>query len=207
MADHALTPAGALTPKDALTMEREWKMPDRGAVGIAFLIITETSLFAIFVVAYLVYIGRSLTGPFPKDVLELPIVATICLLSSSLTIVLAEHALKHDRLGRFKLWWILTIALGLEFLTATGLEWKKLITEDHLTIRTNLFGSTFYSLVGLHASHVIVGLSFLLLVLIVTLRGFPIQTQARRVMFLSWYWHFVDAVWVVVFTVVYIIGR
>ncbi len=197
---HALT-------ADALTMEREWKLPDRGAVGIIFLIITETSLFAIFVAAYLVYIGKSLVGPYPKEVLELPIVSTICLLSSSLTIVFAEHALKHNNLARFKLWWLVTIALGLEFLTSTGLEWKKLITQDHLTIRTNLFGSTFYSLVGLHASHVIVGLCFLSLVLIVTLIGFPIQTQLRRVMFLSWYWHFVDGVWVVVFTVVYIIGR
>lgn len=192
---------------DALTLEQEWKMPDRGAVGIAFLIITETSLFTIFVATYLIYIGRSVNGPYPRDVLELPILSSICLLSSSLTIVFAEHALKHNNLGRFKLWWLLTIALGLEFLTATGLEWKKLITQDHLTIRTNLFGSTYYALVGLHASHVIVGLCFLLLVLIVTLLGFPIQTQLRRVLFLSWYWHFVDAIWVVVFTVVYIIGR
>jgi cytochrome c oxidase subunit 3/cytochrome o ubiquinol oxidase subunit 3 len=192
---------------DALTLENEWKLPDRGAVGIVFLIITETALFAIFVAAYLVYIGKSITGPYPKEVLELPILSSICLLSSSLTVVFAEHALKHGNLPRFKLWWFITIALGLEFLTATGMEWYKLITKDHLTIRTNLFGSTYYSLVGLHASHVVVGLSFLIFVLAVTLLGFPIQTQLRRVLFLSWYWHFVDAVWVVVFTVVYIIGR
>jgi cytochrome c oxidase subunit 3/cytochrome o ubiquinol oxidase subunit 3 len=192
---------------DALALEREWKLPDRGTIGIVFLILTETALFSIFVVAYLVYAGKSLTGPFPKDVLDLPIVASICLLSSSLTIVFAEHALKKNQLGRFRLWWIATICLGLEFLASTGLEWRKLIYQDHLTISTNLFGTTFYSLVGLHASHVIVGMCFLLLVLIVTLLGFPIQTQFRRVMFLSWYWHFVDAVWVVVFTVVYIIGR
>jgi cytochrome c oxidase subunit III len=192
---------------DALTLEREWKLPDRGTVGIIFLIITETVLFSIFVAVYLVYIGKSLTGPYPKDVLDLPIVSSICLLSSSLTIVFAERALEHSKLVLFKVWWFVTIALGLEFLIATGIEWKKLITEDHLTIRTNLFGTTFYSLVGLHASHVIVGLCFLLLVLIVTLLGFPIHTQQRRVKFLSWYWHFVDAVWVIVFTVVYIIGR
>ena len=193
--------------RDALTMEQEWKLPDRGTIGIIFLILTETSLFTIFVVAYLVYIGKSLTGPYPKDVLEIPILASICLLSSSLTIVFAEHALKHSQLGRFKVWWAFTIALGLEFLVSTGLEWKKLIAEDHLTIQTNLFGTTFYALVGLHASHVIVGLCFLLLVLFASLRGFPIETQLRRVKFLSWYWHFVDAVWVVVFTVVYVIGR
>lgn len=192
---------------DALTLEQSWTLPDRGKVGIIFLIITESSLFAMFVAAYLIYIGKSIVGPFPKDVLEIPIIATICLLSSSLTVYLAEHALAKNELGRFKFWWIVTICLGLEFLVATGLEWKKLIYEDHLTISTNLFGTTFYSLVGLHASHVTVGMIFLLVVLAVTLMGFPIQTQFRRVLFLSWYWHFVDAVWVIVFTAVYIIGR
>ncbi len=192
---------------DALAMEQRWTLPDRGKVGIIFLIITESALFAMFVAAYLIYIGKSIVGPYPKDVLEIPIIATICLLSSSLTVYLAEHALAKNELGRFKFWWIVTICLGLEFLVATGLEWKKLIYEDHLTISTNLFGTTFYSLVGLHASHVTVGMIFLLIVLTVTLMGFPIQTQFRRVLFLSWYWHFVDAVWVIVFTVVYIIGR
>ena len=165
---------------DALTLEQGWHMPDRGTVGIAFLIMTETVLFTIFVVAYLVYIGKSLSGPMPKDVLDLPILATICLLSSSITIVLAEHALKKGHLGSFKLWWIATIALGLEFLGATGVEWHKLIYKEHLTIRTNLFGTTYYSLVGLHASHVIVGMAFLLLVMAVTLAGFPIHTQFRQ---------------------------
>ena len=116
-------------------------------------------------------------------------------------------ALKKHRLGLFKVWWLATILLGLEFLVSTGLEWHKLIYEDHLTVSTNLFGTTFYSLVGLHASHVIVGMAFLILVMLVTLLGFPIETQERRVKFLSWYWHFVDAVWIVVFTVVYVIGR
>jgi cytochrome c oxidase subunit 3 len=188
-------------------LQGEWRTPDRGAMGVIFLIVTESALFTIFVVAYLVYIDRSLSGPYPKDVLDLPILASICLLSSSLTIVLAEHALKRNRIGLFKLWWLATILLGLEFLVSTGLEWRKLIYEDHLTVSTNLFGTTFYSLVGLHASHVIVGMVFLLLVMIVSLLGFPIHTQERRVKFLSWYWHFVDGIWVVVFTVVYVIGR
>jgi cytochrome c oxidase subunit III len=193
------------TTVDAL--EQHWQLPDRGKVGIAFLIITESALFSIFVVAYLVYIGKSTSGPQPKDVLELPILSSLCLFSSSATIVIAERALHKGAMGAFKLWWFLTIALGLEFLISTGVEWYDLIYKDGLTISTNLFGTTFYSLVGLHASHVIVGMLFLLLVFAVTLAGFPIQTQMRRVMFLSWYWHFVDAIWVVVFTVVYIIGR
>ncbi len=192
---------------DALTLEQNWTLPDRGKVGIAFLIITETALFTIFVVAYLVYMGKSISGPQPKDVLELPIFSSICLLSSSATIVFAERALHHGKMAAFKLWWLLTIALGLEFLVGTGMEWYKLIFKDGLTISTNLFGTTYYSLVGLHASHVIVGMIFLLLTFFVTLAGFPIQTQFRRVMFLSWYWHFVDGIWVVVFTVVYLLGR
>jgi len=151
--------------------------------------------------------GKSLAGPFPKDVLDLPILASVCLLSSSVTIVFAEMSLKKHRIGLFKLWWLATILLGLEFLVSTGLEWHKLIYEDHLTVSTNLFGTTYYSLVGLHASHVIVGMAFLVLVMLVSLFGFPIETQERRVKFLSWYWHFVDAIWVVVFTVVYVIGR
>lgn len=188
-------------------MERSWKLPDRGTVGIIFFIIMESALFTIFVMAYLVYIGKSLTGPYPKDVLHTPIVASICLWGSSFTVVVAEKALEKGRLLRFKLWWLATICLGLEFLTYTGFEWKELIYEDHLTISTNLFGTTFYSLVGLHASHVFVGMIFLLIVFVTTMMGFPIQTQARRVKFLSWYWHFVDAVWIVVFTVVYIVGK
>lgn len=199
--------AATVTPADVEALEREWTLPDRGTVGIILLMIMESSLFAIFVVAYLVYVGKNLNGPYPKDVLEVPIVATICLLSSSLTIVLAENALKRNQVGRFKLWWLVTILLGGEFLTATGLEWYHLIYKEGLTISTNLFGTTYYSLVGLHASHVIVGLFFLLLVMAVSLAGFPIQHQERRVKFLSWYWHFVDAIWVVVFTVVYVIGR
>jgi cytochrome c oxidase subunit 3/cytochrome o ubiquinol oxidase subunit 3 len=192
---------------DAVELEQDWTTPDRGMLGIIFLIITESALFIIFVAVYLIYIGKSIVGPYPKDVLELPIIATICLLSSSGTIVLAEHALEKGNLGRFKLWWVVTICLGLEFLAATAMEWRKMIWEDHLTIATNLFGTTFYSLVGLHASHVTVGMIFLLLVMTLSFIGFPIQTEKRRVKFLSWYWHFVDAVWVVVFTVVYIIGR
>lgn len=191
---------------DALELEREWKLPDRGTVGIIFLIVTESALFLMFVGAYLIYIGKSLTGPYPKDVLEIPYFATICLFSSSATIVAAEHALKKAQLGKFKFWWLLTILLGFYFLFATGQEWYRMIVHDHLTIATNLFGTTFYALVGLHASHVVVGLVFLSVVFLTTMAGFPIQTQERRVKFLSWYWHFVDAVWVIVFSVVYIIG-
>src|ERR1700689_1047971 len=183
-----------------------WTLPDRGRVGVLCLIATEFALFTIFVVAYVFYIGKSLSGPTPSQVLELPVWSTICLLSSSITAGIAERALKRNRAQRFNIWTGLTILLGLEFLRRTALEWRHLIHDFHLTITTNLFGTTFYSLVGLHASHVVLGLTLLLLTLILGLRG-SMQGQARRFELLAWYWHFVDAVWVVVFTVVYVIGR
>jgi cytochrome c oxidase subunit III len=185
----------------------EWKLPSSRKVAIVCLILTEICLFSIFVAAYVFYIGKSLTGPTPREVLELPVLATIFLLSSSVTIVLAERAFNRDRVGLFKLFWFATIVLAGLFLTMTAVEWRKLIYHDGLTISTNLFGTTFYSLVGLHASHVIIGMCLLLLVFVFSLRGFVTIMHRERLQMISWYWHFVDAVWVVVFTVVYVIGR
>jgi cytochrome c oxidase subunit 3 len=200
-----MTPTIALE-QTAVAEQSTWKLPDRGRVGLMCLITTEFALFSIFVVAYVFYIGKSLTGPMPSEVLELPIWASICLLSSSITVAIAEHALKAGRFQRFKLWTGTTILLGLEFLRNTAVEWRHLINDFHLTITTNLFGTTFYSLVGLHASHVAIGLTLLTIALVLGLRG-SMRGQARRFELLSWYWHFVDAVWVAVFTVVYVIGR
>ena len=185
----------------------EWSLPSRRKLGVIGLILTESALFTIFVTAYLFYIGKSTSGPLPNQVLNLPILATICLLSSSLTVALAERAFRLGHTREFHLWWLVTILLAMEFLGSTAFEWYRLIFRDHLTISTNLFGTTFYSLVGLHASHVIVGLTLLVLVLILSLSGYVTRTHAEHVEMLSWYWHFVDGIWVIVFTVVYIIGR
>jgi cytochrome c oxidase subunit 3/cytochrome o ubiquinol oxidase subunit 3 len=169
-------------------------------------ILTESALFTIFVVAYIYYMGKSLNGPYPHEVLSLPIIGSIMLFSSSGTIVRAEHWLKHNDLTKFRQWWGLTILLGLGFLVYTALEWDKLIFREHLTLSTNLFGSTYYSLVGLHASHVVVGAILLSMVLIASLCGALQHRHHEHVEMISWYWHFVDAVWVVVLTVVYIIS-
>jgi cytochrome c oxidase subunit III len=187
--------------------ESDWVLPHRGIVAMASLIVAETAIFTIFVVAYIYYIGKSLSGPTPSQVLELPIFSSICLLSSSLTIWIAERALKRGAMAAFKTWWALTVILAAIFLVGTGLEWNKLIYHDGLTISTNLFGTTYYSLVGLHASHVIIGLTMLSIVLIFALAGKVKTEHAKNLEVLSLYWHFVDAVWIVVFTVVYIIGR
>ncbi|HXO35167.1 MAG TPA: cytochrome c oxidase subunit 3 [Candidatus Acidoferrales bacterium] len=184
-----------------------WQLPYRGKVAMAGLIIAESAIFTIFVVAYLFYLGKSLTGPTPREVLETPIFYTICLLSSSLTIHFAAKSLERDYRRLFLCLWLLTIALGGLFLYGTAQEWHRLIYEHGLTISTNLFGTTYYSLVGLHAFHVTAGLIMLSLVAIFGLIGRVGVSQSDRVAVLSMYWHFVDAVWVVVFTVVYVVGR
>ena len=184
-----------------------WRLPDRGKVAMASLIIAESAIFTIFVVAYLFYVGKSLSGPTPREVLETPIFYTICLLSSSLSIHLAAKSLARDRVSAFVGLWLLTIALGGSFLYGTAQEWHRLIYEHGLTISTNLFGTTYYSLVGLHGFHVTAGLIMLLIVAVFALAGRVRAEQSRRVEVLAMYWHFVDAVWVVVFTVVYVLGR
>lgn len=195
-------------PSFAMTVhDREFERPSRGRVGMFALIAAESAIFTIFVVAYLFYVGKSLTGPLPKDVLSLPIFYTICLLSSSLTVHLAVRALRRARMRDFQGWLLATISLGFIFIYGTALEWQRLIFHDGLTISTNLFGTTYYSLVGLHGFHVIVGLIGLSTVMAFTLSGNVGIQHAERVDVLSLYWHFVDTVWVVVFIVVYVIGR
>jgi cytochrome c oxidase subunit 3/cytochrome o ubiquinol oxidase subunit 3 len=184
-----------------------WSLPYKGNVGMACLIVAESAIFTIFVVAYLYYVGKSLTGPTPREVLETPIFFTVCLLSSSLTIHFAGSVLERGKERAFLAWWLFTIVLGGLFMYGTGREWHRLIYEHGLTIATNLFGTTYYSLVGLHAFHVTVGLIMLSIVLLFGLAGRVGRDQAKRVGVLSLYWHFVDGVWVVVFTVVYVIGR
>jgi cytochrome c oxidase subunit 3/cytochrome o ubiquinol oxidase subunit 3 len=182
-------------------------MPSKGVAGMSCLIIAESAIFTIFVVAYLYYLGKDLGGPTPRQVLELPILNSICLLSSSATITLALLSLRNANSRRFRLWWLSTIALGTYFLIGTGREWVRLIQDKGLTIQTNLFGTTFYSLVGLHASHVVVGLLALTIVMAFAIAGSVKKEHAERVHVLGLYWHFVDVVWVIVFTVVYVIGR
>ena len=107
----------------------EWSLPSRRKVGVIGLILTESALFTIFVTAYLFYIGKSATGPYPNQVLDLPILATIYLLSSSVTVVLAEHAFRRGHNGGFRLWWLITILLAVAFLGSTALEWRRLIFQ------------------------------------------------------------------------------
>jgi cytochrome c oxidase subunit III len=187
--------------------EVQWVLPNRGIVGMWCLIAAEAAIFLIFVVAYLYYLGKSLNGPYPSEVLEFPVFGTICLLSSSLTVHDAVAALRKANIRRCTTALALTVLLGAIFLVTTAKEWHFLIYEKGLTIRTNLFGTTYYSLVGLHASHVVVGLILLTASLAFCLAGRVTEAHAERLEVLSLYWHFVDGVWVIVFLVVYVLGR
>src|SRR5665213_3131230 len=162
-------------PKD-----EPWVLPYKGTVGMWSLITAESAMFLIFVVAYIFYLGKSLSGPTPKEVLELPIFDTICLLSSSLTIHLSvNHFQKHSRRG-FVGWLAATVLLGIIFLLGTAKEWNDLIFTYDFTIHTSLFGATFYSLVGLHATHVAIGLLMLSIVLLLGLLGKVGAEQTHR---------------------------
>ena len=174
--------------------QRTWSLPSRGTVGMACLIVAESAIFTIFVVAYLFYVGKSLTGPTPREVLETPIFFTICLLSSSLTIHLAGKCARTRQGARISQLVVAHHRSRRPVHVWHGREWHRLIYEHGLTISTNLFGTTYYSLVGLHAFHVTVGL--IMLVDRAALRSGrpcrPRSGQPRRAC-LSLYWHFVDA--------------
>jgi cytochrome c oxidase subunit 3 len=184
----------------------DWRLPSRATVGMYSLIAAEAAIFTIFVVAYLFYLGKSVSGPTPA-ILHPPVFLTICLLSSSITIHRAVASLTSADLRPFRLWWALTIVLAAIFLGGTALEWRHLIRDEGLTIQTNLFGTTYYSLVGLHAFHVVVGLVLMCAVAVFGGFGLVKREDASRLRVLSLYWHFVDVVWIVVFTVVYLVGK
>lgn len=190
----------------AISPERTLSAPQWGMV--AFLV-SEVAFFSTLIVTYVTFMGKDVVGPTPAEALSLPlvIVTTICLLSSSVTIHFAEQALHRGQQRTFCLFWAATIALGIAFLLGTAYEWRELITEHHLTISRNLFGTTYYTLVGFHGLHVTVGVITMLIVLGLALRREITESHRTGVELVAWYWHFVDAVWIVVFLVVYVASR
>jgi cytochrome c oxidase subunit 3/cytochrome o ubiquinol oxidase subunit 3 len=180
-----------------------------GQWGMLSFLTSEVALFGTLIVTYLFYLGRDVLPPTPAAALSLSLVVwtTACLLASSATVHVAERTLGRGNQGGFILWWLATIVLGVVFLVGTAFEWRELIYRHHLTISRNLFGTTYYTLVGLHALHVTGGVTIMLIVLGLALGRQVTSANRAGVGLVSWYWHFVDAVWVVVFTVVYVIGR
>ncbi len=180
-----------------------------GQWGILSFLVSEAGLFGTLIVVYLFYVGKDAVGPKPAEALSLFLVlcTTVCLLSSSGTVHMAEKQLHRGSPSGFITWWTVTIVLGVLFLGGTAYEWHELIYRRSLTMGRNLFGTTYYTLVGLHALHVTAGVILMLVVLGLAL-GRKVKDPNRAVVgIVSWYWHFVDGVWVVVFTVVYVLGR
>jgi cytochrome c oxidase subunit 3/cytochrome o ubiquinol oxidase subunit 3 len=177
--------------------------------GMLAFLVSEVALFSTLIVVYLSFLGRDTDGPTPAQALSLPLVigTTVVLLSSSVTIHLAERALREGSHGRFCRLWAATIALGVTFLLGTAYEWRELIVQHGLTIQRNLFGTTYYTLVGFHGLHVTAGVVTMMTVLGLALARRLTSGSGLAVELVSWYWHFVDAVWVVVFSVVYVFGR
>jgi cytochrome c oxidase subunit 3 len=178
--------------------------------GMLAFLFTEVAFFSTLIMTY-VYFLRQVTSsvPGPADVfdLKLALIATACLVSSSIAIHLAERALHAGNQQGFLGLWALTIGLGIAFLVCTAIEWHSLIAVHGLTISSNMFGTTYFTLVGFHALHVTIGVLVLTIVLGLGLRGQITARNTTAPQLTSWYWHFVDGVWIVVFTLVYLVGR
>ena len=167
---------------------------------------SECLLFGALISAYFLYRGRSLAGPTPKDIYDIPYtsVSSFVLLMSSLTMVLALAAIQRGDLRRMRVWTLATALLGASFIAGQVYEFTSFIREG-LTIKTNLFGSSFFVLTGFHGVHVTVGIVMLLSLWALSMRGKLPQERAEVVEIAGLYWHFVDVVWIVIFTVVYLI--
>lgn len=177
--------------------------------GMVSFLLSEVAFFSTLIAAYVAFMGKDVVGPTPTEALSLPlvIVTTICLLSSSVVIHLAERSLNRGQQRSFCILLAATIALGVSFLVGTAVEWRSLINEHHLTISRNLFGTTYYTLVGFHGLHVTIGVIAMLIVLVLSLGRELTKQPYAGVGLVAWYWHFVDAVWIVVFLVVYVASR
>lgn len=202
----ATTEAIAEAPLPPLAFERtltpqQW--------GMAAFLMSEVAFFGTLIVTYISFLGQDAVGPTPREALTLPwtLGMTACLVASSVSMHLAAGQLHRGRRAAFLALWTLTIALGAAFLAGTAIEWRGLIDDHQLTLGRNLFGTTYYTLVGFHGLHVTLGVAVMILILALALQRAIGQRHAAAVELVSWYWHFVDAVWIVVFLVVYVFGR
>jgi cytochrome c oxidase subunit III len=193
-----------------------WQRPGNSAAlppaktGMIAFLLSEAAFFGTLIMAYVYFLSQTLAGdPKPSQVFYLPtvIAASCCLFSSSATIHVAEKALRRGRRKAFLLLWGLTIVLGALFLLGTTWEWSELIGKWGLTMSRNLFGSSYFTLVGFHALHVTIGVIVMSVVFGLALQRQITVSNQTTVEVVSWYWHFVDAVWLLVFILVYVAGR
>ena len=168
---------------------------------------SECMFFGALIATYLVYQGESLVGPYPEEVFSIPVtsVSTFVLLMSSMAMVLAYAALSRGDIRGFRIWLLSTALLGATFLGFQVFEFREFAMEG-LTPRTNLFGTTFFTLTGFHGAHVTVGVIWLLSLLGFSFRKRYTSADSDNLDVAALYWHFVDIVWIIIFTVVYLIG-
>ena len=178
---------------------------DNRKLGMWLLIASECLLFGTLITTYMIYRNQSVAGPNPADVLDIPVttISTFVLLMSSFSIVLALHAIQQGDVKAFRRWILMTAIGGLIFLGFQTYEFTHFVGEG-LGLSTNVFGSAFYMLTGTHGTHVAVGVIWLLSLYFSSLRGKLTEDGPIKVDTMALYWHFVDVIWIVIFTVVYL---
>jgi heme/copper-type cytochrome/quinol oxidase subunit 3 len=179
---------------------------DSRKIGMWVFIGSECLLFGSLISTYLVYHGKSVAGPTTREILNIPLtsISTFVLLMSSLAMVLALAAVTRNDTVWSRVWLATTAFLGLVFLGFQAFEFATFVREG-LTLQVSLFGSTFFVLTGTHGAHVAVGVLWLVSLLVRSFQGKLGAEKALNVELAGLYWHFVDVVWIVIFTVVYLL--
>jgi heme/copper-type cytochrome/quinol oxidase subunit 3 len=187
----------------ASRLEERLRRVDRHRLLMIFFICSESVFFISLIIAYVTYHGAN--GTKPGDVLSVPRTGlfSLALFASSGTLWLAERAHRRQQGGRLRLWLLATIALGVIFLAGQALEWRGLLAQG-VTLSRDLFGTTFFTLTGFHGLHVIVGLLALATITAIGFAGELDGGEEAAIGTVSLYWHFVDAVWVVIFSIIYL---
>ena len=168
---------------------------------------SDCLFFGSLIATYMVYRGQSLVGPYPEDIIDVPIttVSTFVLLMSSFAMVMAVAAARNGQQKRVVQWLLLTIVLGIGFIGFQVYEFNAFRVEG-LRYETNLFSSTFFTLTGFHGAHVTLGIFWLICLTIIAARNPAGRPSGLDVDIAGLYWHFVDIVWIVIFTLLYLIG-
>ncbi|HET9926263.1 MAG TPA: cytochrome c oxidase subunit 3 [Methylomirabilota bacterium] len=180
---------------------------DHRKMGMWAFLGSDCMFFGSLIGTYLAYKGKSLSGPTPHDVFNIPLTSysAALLLASSLTMVLALAALQHNRVKAATGWLLATALMGLHFVLNQVYEFTTFALHDGLTLSSSLFGSTFFVLTGFHGAHVTGGVIWLLLLVSLAMRGKLDARDYTKVEIAGLYWHFVDIVWIAIFTVIYLI--
>ena len=180
-------------------------MIEKTKLGMLLFLASETFFFAILILAYVYYRGASVDGPNAATSLDVATASifTVFLLGSSGTLWLAERDMARQRPTGMRLWLLVTVGFGAIFLLGQGWEYLRLIAEN-VTINRNLFGTTFFTLTGFHGLHVFSGLVALAILLGLALAGWFDGPHAVAIEAVGWYWHFVDVVWIVIFSIIYL---